>query len=112
MGIRVNNLYKLEVDDYATLSSKAEMVQSQDVCELWHKIPGHLHQGALKIMQQISTGLPKGTLEQTTTCKGCTLGKYAKYSFSDQDSRAGAILERVHSDVCGPFSIASTTKQR
>jgi transposase InsO family protein len=66
----------------------------------------------LKILQQISTGLPKGTLEQVDTCKGCTLGKYTKSSFHDRDSRAEAILERVHSDVCGPFSTASTAKHR
>ena len=63
IGIRVKNLYKLEVDDYAALSSKAEMVQSQDIGELWHRRLGHLHHGALKIMQQISTRLPKGKLE-------------------------------------------------
>lgn len=34
IGIRVKNLYKLEVDDCATLSSKAELVQSQDIGEL------------------------------------------------------------------------------
>eukprot|EP00253_Pinus_taeda_P006173 PITA_06173 len=73
IGIRVKNLYKLEVDDCAALISKAEMVQSQDVGELWHKILGHLHHGALKIMQHISTRLPKGKLEQKDTCKGCTL---------------------------------------
>eukprot|EP00253_Pinus_taeda_P029588 PITA_29588 len=50
IGIRVKNLYKLEVYDYAALSSKAEMVQSQDVGELWHRRLGHLHHGALKIM--------------------------------------------------------------
>ena len=63
-------------------------------------------------MHQISTGLPKGKLEQVDTCKGCTLGKYAKYSFQDRDSKVGAVLERVHTDVCGPFSTASTAKQR
>ena len=63
IGIQVKNFYKLEVDDYAALSSKAELVQSQDVVELWHRRLGHLHHGALKIMQQISTRLPKGKLE-------------------------------------------------
>ena len=87
-------------------------MQSQDFGELWHRRLGHLHHGALKIMQQISTGLPKGKLEQIDTCKGCTLGKYAKSSFQDQDRRAIAILERVHSNVCGPSSLASTAKQR
>eukprot|EP00253_Pinus_taeda_P014978 PITA_14978 len=81
--IRVKNLYKLEVDDCAVLSSKAELVQSQDIGELWHRWLGHLHHGALKIMQQISTRLPKGKLEQVDTCKGCALGNYAKSSFHD-----------------------------
>jgi len=40
------------------------------------------------------------------------LGKYLKSSFQDQDSRARAILERVHTDVCGPFSTSSTAKPR
>jgi len=89
----VNNIYKLEVDDCATLSSKAKLVQSQDIGELWHRQLGHLHHGALKIMQQISIETPKGKLEQVDTCKGCTLGKYAKYSFNDRENRAQAILE-------------------
>eukprot|EP00253_Pinus_taeda_P017345 PITA_17345 len=37
IGVRIKNLYKLEVDDYVTLSSKVELVQSQDVGELWHR---------------------------------------------------------------------------
>eukprot|EP00253_Pinus_taeda_P036303 PITA_36303 len=49
--IRVNNLYKMEVDDCAALSSKVESVQSQDIGELWHRRLGHLHHGALMIMQ-------------------------------------------------------------
>ena len=70
----------------------------------------HLHHGALKILQQISTGLPKGTLAQSDQCKGCTLGKFLKATFHEKDSRATTILERIHTDVCGPFSVASTTK--
>ena len=89
----MKNLYKPKVDDCATLSTKAELVQSQDIGELWHRQLGHLHHGALKIMQQRSTGLPKGILEQVDTCKGCTLGKYTKSSFHDRDSQAKAILE-------------------
>ena len=50
IGIRVKNLYKLEVDECAALSSKVELVQSQDISELWHRRLSHLHHGALKIM--------------------------------------------------------------
>ena len=108
----MKNLYKLEVDDCVALSMKAKLVQSQDIGELWHRRLGHLHHGAFKIMQQISIGLPKGKLEQVDTCKGCSLGNYTKSFFHDLDSRAKAILERVHTDVRGPLSMESTIKQR
>ena len=96
----MKNLYKIKVDDCATLTMKAKLVQSQDIGELWHRWLGHLHHGALKIMQQISTGLPKGKIEKFDTCKGCTLGNYTMSSFHDRDSRVEAILERVHTDLC------------
>ena len=63
-------------------------------------------------MQQISIGLPKDTLAQIDTCKGCTMGKYTKSTFHEKENRAAEILERVHSDVCGPFSTPSTTNHR
>ena len=61
-------------------------------------------------MQQISTGLPMGTLAQLDQGKGCTMGKYAKSTFHEKENHALMILERVHTDVCGPFSISSTKK--
>jgi hypothetical protein len=63
-------------------------------------------------MQQISTGLPRGTLSQLDQCKGCTLGKYVKSTFHEKENRASVILERIHTNVCGPFSVASTAKHR
>ena len=61
IGVQIKNLYKLEVDGCDTMVGKAEEVVSRDEGELWHRILGHLHHGALKILQQISTKLPKGT---------------------------------------------------
>jgi hypothetical protein len=54
----------MEVDGCASMMGKAEKVVSWDDGELWHRRLGHLHHGALKIMQQISTGLPMGTLDK------------------------------------------------
>lgn len=51
IGVRVKNLYKLDVEDFAALSTKAEKVQSRNIDELWHRRLGYLHHGALKIMQ-------------------------------------------------------------
>ena len=58
------------MEDYATLSTKVEKMKSRDVDEIWHIIRGQLHNDALKIMQQISVGLPKGVLKQHDTSKG------------------------------------------
>ena len=94
------------------MAGKAEGVVSRDEGELWHRILGHLHHGALKILQQISTGLPRGTLAQSDQCKGCTLGNFVKATFHEKDSHATTILDRIYTDVCGPFSIASIAKHR
>ena len=80
--VHVKNLYKIEVDGYAFLSSKAGKVVSWDTRELWHMILGHLHHGTLKIMQNICIGLPKGALAQRDTCKGCTLGSIPNPPFT------------------------------
>jgi len=99
----VKNLYKLDVEDCVALSTKVKKVQTWDVSEIWHRRLGNLHHGTLKIMQQITTCLPKGALEKRDTCKGCTLGKYTKSTYHDRDNRAHVVLERIHFDVSGPF---------
>ena len=74
IGVQVKNLYQLQVDGCAEMACKAgEVVSRDDDGKLWNRRLGHLHHGALKILQQISTGLPKGTLAQSDQCKGCTL---------------------------------------
>ena len=40
------------------------------------------------------------------------MGKIVKANFHEKDSHATMILERIHTDVCGPFSVASTEKHR
>ena len=59
--VRIKNLYKLEVDGCVAMVRKEEEVVSQNEGELWNRRLGHIHHGTLKILQQISTGLPKGS---------------------------------------------------
>ena len=40
------------------------------------------------------------------------MGKFVKTTFHEKDIHASTILERIHTDVCGPFSVASTAKHR
>ena len=91
---------------------KAEKVVNRDEGELWHRQLGHLHHGALKFMQQICTRLTMVTLAQLDQCKGCTMGKYVKSIFHEKENRVSVILESVHTDVCGPFLVASTKKHK
>lgn len=37
IGIQVKNIYKLEVYECASLSTKTERVQSREVGKLWHR---------------------------------------------------------------------------
>lgn len=55
------------MEDSVAVRMKAEKVQNRDVGELWHRRLGHLNHGAFKIMQKISIGFPKGTLEKFDT---------------------------------------------
>ena len=64
IGICVKNLYKLEVYGCAAMMGKAKKMVSRDEGELWHKRLAHLHHGALKFMQHISTCLPMGSIAQ------------------------------------------------
>ena len=53
------------------------------------------------------TSLPKLQIEQEDVCRGSTLGKKAKGSFSSSDSKSKGILNLIHSDVCGSMSAVS-----
>ena len=50
IGVRIKNLYELEVDGCAAMVGKAEEVVSRDEGELWHSRLGHLHHGVLKTL--------------------------------------------------------------
>jgi transposase InsO family protein len=53
------------------------------------------------------TGLPEIQIQHEGVCKGCALGKNVKGSFPSSNNRSNKILESIHSDVCGPMTVAS-----
>jgi transposase InsO family protein len=53
------------------------------------------------------TVLPEIHIQHKGVFKGCALGKNVKGSFSSSDNRSKEILELIHSDVCGPMTVAS-----
>jgi transposase InsO family protein len=53
------------------------------------------------------TGLPEIHVQHDGICRGCALGKNVKGSFLRSESISKGILDLIHSDVCGPMTIAS-----
>ena len=101
IGIRSNKLYKLQ------LESPMELIGStneKDLSELWLRIMGHLHHGALRVLKKIVTGVPELSTKQDDVCRGCILGKYSKAAYHRSSNRANSVLGLIHSDICGPMS--------
>jgi hypothetical protein len=107
IGTRHERLYKFLFQPMRALIHSTS--SSDDLCEIWHRRMAHLHHGALRVLREMVTGVPDFSSEHHELCKGCTLGKYTKTSFPSSDSRAAGILDLIHSDVCGPMSLASLT---
>ncbi|KAM2036667.1 hypothetical protein ACFX16_039588 [Malus domestica] len=80
-------------------------------CSLtWHRRLGHLYFGGIKKLKDndMVHGLPYLD-EYDKVCEGCQYGKQHRERFpSGQAQRAGAPLELVHVDLCGPMRIEST----
>ena len=86
LGVRKDKLYKLQFEPTCALVSSSK--SGRDLGELWHRRMAHLHHGALKVLREAVTGLPKFSYDQHDVCKGCALGKYAKTTFPSSDSRS------------------------
>ncbi|GJX67573.1 retrovirus-related pol polyprotein from transposon TNT 1-94 [Tanacetum coccineum] len=84
----------------------------EDHSWLWHMRYGHLNFGDLKLLS--SKGMVKG-LDQidhpNQVCEGCLLGKHARSSFpKEATSRAKEPLQLIHTDLCGPITPPSYSK--
>ena len=92
------------------LHSEVHVVQLSPKSVLWHKRLGHFHTRGLQRM--INTGAVNGLPSlrfAKQTCTGCQLGKHSKTKMPKETKHhTSKILELVHSDVCGPFRVAST----
>ncbi|XP_059068968.1 uncharacterized protein LOC131859351 [Cryptomeria japonica] len=76
IGVRYGILFRLHFEPTHALVSN-----NRGLGELWHRKMAHLHRGALNVLKEIVTWLPKMKVEKHEVCKGCALGKYAKTNF-------------------------------
>ncbi|KAL0455828.1 UNVERIFIED_CONTAM: hypothetical protein Slati_0922000 [Sesamum latifolium] len=85
------------------------MKAQKDQSWLWHRRLGHFNFQALKILHQkkMMTNLPQ-IQDVKGACEACLQGKQHKKPFPSGTSwRAKAVLELIHTDVCGPMRTPS-----
>ena len=76
---------------------------------LWHKRLGHTSYSSMKLLQSKSMVIDMPSVQENiTVCDVCQFGKLSQMSFPiNQAWRANEKLQLVHTDVCGPMSVAS-----
>lgn len=84
--VRSNRLYRLQIDSPMALIGSGDSSR-KELNELWHKRMGHLHHGALDMLRETVTGVPKLGTKPDDMCKRCVLGKYAKETFPRSDNK-------------------------
>uniref|UniRef100_W4VRQ4 Putative retrovirus-related pol polyprotein from transposon tnt n=1 Tax=Corethrella appendiculata TaxID=1370023 RepID=W4VRQ4_9DIPT len=76
--------------------------------ELWHRRMGHINRNSLEALRNnLADGITFSNQRSPDDCKTCSLGKQFRLKFNNSGSRAGEILEIVHSDICGPMETMS-----
>jgi hypothetical protein len=96
IDVRESSLYKLTIKQVQTL-----LHDTISLSELWCRRLAHIHYRALPSLGKMVTGLPKIQIQHKGVCRGCTLGKNVKGSFSSSDNISKEILDLIHSEVCG-----------
>ena len=93
IGVRHGKLYKILFQPTGALVSSVSVsthssTSYRKLCELWHGRMAHLHHGALRILREITIGVPNFSIEHYDVCKGCAMGKYTKSPFPTRDNKA------------------------
>ncbi|KAL0316667.1 UNVERIFIED_CONTAM: Retrovirus-related Pol polyprotein from transposon TNT 1-94 [Sesamum radiatum] len=93
---------------------RTAMKAQEDQSWLWHRRLGHFNFQGLKILHQkkMMTDLPQIQAIEGA-CEACLQGKQHKKPFPSGTSwRAKAVLELIHTDVCGPMRTPSHEQNR
>lgn len=101
-AIKTGGLYKVKLCEKGYESANvselniATTIFKSDEIGLWHRRFGHISEEALRRTIPI-----KGNLQ---SCPECLSSNFSRKPFQPVLAREKEILERVYSDICGPFS--------
>ncbi|KXJ68982.1 hypothetical protein RP20_CCG000687 [Aedes albopictus] len=108
---RRDKLYELQFQSVGhSASSLLTCGRVRKDLELWHRRFGHLSDKSLEELMRndMVSGLPRknsSMKNNTVACEPCIAGKQTRKPFSvGEGRRSSRVLERVHTDVCGPVT--------
>jgi len=103
-GLRVNNVYVLDLDDVSSSGAKCLMAKNEDSW-LWHRRLSHVHFDLLNkiVSKDLVVELPKIKFEKDRLCDACQKGKQTRVSFKPKKVvSTSKPLELLHLDLFGP----------
>ncbi|KAK1648726.1 hypothetical protein QYE76_066531 [Lolium multiflorum] len=104
-----NGLFLLNLDssDTHVHNIDAKRIKLNDNSTyMWHCRLGHI--GVKRMKKLHADGLLESLdFQSLDRCEACLMGKMTKTPFSGIMERATDLLEIIHTDVCGPMSVAS-----
>ena len=84
--------------------------------ELWYRWLGHISYQTIRSMGEAVGGMTlskgKEADEVAAKCEDCVKGTISRKPFSVPQHPATRVLERIHSDVCGPMEVMSLGRKR
>ena len=84
-GLRVDNVYVLDLDDVSLSGAKLLMTKNEDSW-LWHRRRSHVHFDLLNkvLFKDLIIDLPKMKFEKDKLCDACQKGKQPRVSFKQK----------------------------
>lgn len=102
---RVSGLYRLNVVEKSLLVSDKQ--HNTDCLHTWHRRLGHRDPDAIGEVERrgLASGMKIKPCGIRMTCESCVEGKMARPPFPQAaEKKSKAVLDIVHSDVCGPMT--------
>ncbi|CAJ2645977.1 unnamed protein product [Trifolium pratense] len=102
-----NRTYRCKISSVDMMCMSTTVID--EVEALWHKRYGHLNYRSLNDLnsKELVYGLPKFKTKKSI-CEICVKSKHSRKPFvAEMPKRASGVLQVIHSDICGPFEVAS-----
>jgi transposase InsO family protein len=81
---------------------------------MWHRVLGHRDIAAIRKLaeKKLALGIEIMSCNCQDECETCLKGKFSRLPFQKSKSTSSAVLDLVHTDVCGPMQTETPGKKR